>query len=186
MTDYAPLDFSIEQVPDTEWETLVSAGITLAQDMDARRFDMGDLGALVTTRYGDNSLGKFSSAIGMANADTLRRYVKVARTFEKRIRVQYLEAGLTFSHFRVAAADGENAEYWLAKAADDGLPVAALAREIKQATGKPVPPRKLYDGRGMFHLSVSPSGYSYVMLEGDVSALANGQIVIVKLYAEAQ
>jgi hypothetical protein len=180
VTDYAALDFSIEQVPDTEWETLVSAGITLAQDMDARRFDMGDLGALVTTRYGDNSLGKFSSAIGMANVDTLRRYVKVARTFEKRIRVQYLEAGLTFSHFRAAAADGENAEYWLAKAADDGLPVAALAREIKIATGKPVPPVKLAE----FEAVVHDYAFDFLTLRTDADLnLAANQRVIVKLYA---
>jgi hypothetical protein len=169
---------------DDSWETCVSTGIVLAQNLDAGRFQMGDLGAVVATRYGDQSLAKFSAEIGLPRVNTLRQYVRVARAYEPGIRIQYLDAGLNWSHFRIALADPDRAEYWLAKAADDSLPVAALARAIKEATGKPVPPKLLYSGRGMIE---DPTGEQYVVvLKGTAEEqLSPGLIVMVKVYESA-
>ena len=139
----------LNAIPNDDWETVVSAGIALAQDMDSRRFEMGDLGALVSARYGENNLGKFAAEIGMARVHTLREYVRVARGWERVTRATYLEAGLNWSHFREALRAGDLAEHWLAQAADNGWPVAEMARQISAALGQPVPPRKLFDAEAV-------------------------------------
>jgi hypothetical protein len=162
------------------WEELADAGRTLALDLDAGRFALGDVGARCATVYGDDSLGKLAADIGIARSHTFREYVRVARAYQPVIRATYLEAGLNWSHFRIALADAERAEYWLAKAADDVLSVAALAREIKIATGKPVPPLKLYEGVGVVYITKSLGPYIVLETAGDLIA---GQRVAVKVYA---
>jgi hypothetical protein len=155
-------------IPNDDWETLISAGMALAQDMDARRFELGDVGALVETRYGQNSLGKFASEIGMAQKKTLREYVRVARHYPPATRVVFLESGLNWSHFRAALRAKDDAETWLGRAADEGWPVAELARQISASIGAPVAPRLLYDGKGY----ASDNGLLVVMnLLGDTTQL---------------
>lgn len=180
------MELDVSAMPDDSWETCVSAGIALAADMDAHRWQLGDLAGRVTGRYGEDALGNFATEIGMANKSTLRGYKRVAERFEKVSRETWGEAGMTFSHFRAAMVAGDDAELWLARAADDGLTVKALGRAIKEATGLPVPPRLLYSGRGVVWQYANDSR-PYLVLHEDVSALVQGLAVTIKVYeAEAQ
>jgi hypothetical protein len=128
------------------WEELADAGRTLALDLDAGRFALGDVGARCATVYGDDSLGKLAADIGIARSHTFREYVRVSRGYGLVTRGTFQEAGLSWSHFREALRAKDDAELWLSRAADDGLTVAALAREIAAAIGARVPPRKLWEG----------------------------------------
>lgn len=172
----------IEQLD--SFEALADAARAVSLDMDAGRWTLGDIANKVERSYGENMIGKLAAELRMENAGTLRDYARTAKAFTPALRNRFSEAPLSFSHFRTAAAaeTPELAEYWVAQAADNLWAVAELRRQM----GKTKTGQLLYNGRGTFHLSLSPSGYSYVMLEGDVSALANNQKVTVKIYAEAE
>ena len=169
------------------WEELADAGRALALDLDAGRFALGDVGLRCIKQYGDDSLGKLAADIGIARAHTFREYVRVARGYGLVTRATFQEAGLSWSHFREALRSKDDAELWLARAADEGLVVAELSRQIAAAIGKPVPPRLLWEGE----VSVSIDQYgdrclSYV--KDPFTGVADG-IYRVKVYtteAEAQ
>jgi hypothetical protein len=175
------MELDVNALPDSEWETCVSAGIALAQNLDAGRWGLGDLALTVERRYGQDSVGKFSSEIGMAKAQTLRDYARVARRFPSAIRNAYSDSPLTFSHFRATIRAGEDAELWLARAADDGLNVAELARQIAAAIGQPVPPRLLWSGRA-FVANNWPGGGVMIVPKPEPCDLPDGLIVTVKVY----
>lgn len=161
------------------WEELADAGRALALDLDAGRFALGDVGARCASVYGDDSLGKLAADIGIARAHTFREYVRVSRGYGLVTRGTFQEAGLSWSHFREALRAKDDAELWLARAADEGWPVAELHRQIAAAIGKAVPPRLLYSGRSrVWHEN---KDYSKVMIPGDVD-VTDGQIVTVKVY----
>jgi hypothetical protein len=128
------------------FEEIADAARMVSLDMDGGRWTLGDLANQCARKWGENTIGDLAAEIRIAKAQTLRDYARVARRFPFAVRNAFQDAPLTFSHFRTACAAGDDAELWLAKAADDVLSVAALAREIKIATGKPVPPRKLWEG----------------------------------------
>jgi hypothetical protein len=162
------------------WEELADAGRTLALDLDAGRFALGDVGARCATVYGDDSLGKLAADIGIARAHTFREYVRVSRGYGLVTRATFQEAGLSWSHFREALRTKDDAELWLSRAADDGLNVADLARQIAAAIGKPVPPVKLAE----FEAVVHDYSFDFLTLRTDADLhLAAHQRVIVKLYA---
>lgn len=176
--------FDIAAIPDDEWETLVGAGIVLAHDMDTNRWALGDLGCKVQSRYGQDDMGKFATEIGIANAQTFRDYTRVARRYESSTRNAFVGSTLTFSHFRAAIRAGEDAELWLARAADETWTSKQLQREIAAAIGKPVKD-KLYDGPGLVWQYANESR-PYLVLDGDVSALVQGARVIVRVYAAGE
>jgi hypothetical protein len=166
------------------WEELADAGRTLALDLDAGRFALGDVGARCASVYGDDSLGKLAADIGLARAHTFREYVRVARAYQPVIRVTYLEAGLNWSHFREALRAKDDAELFLARAADDGLTVAALAREIAAAIGARVPPVKLWEGEGRVYEDGTATCIELSEFNPAFTVnMPRYQRVIVKLYA---
>jgi hypothetical protein len=179
VTDYAAL-------PNDDWETVVSAGIALAQDMDGHRWQLGDLAGLVEKRYGTDALGTYASEIGMARKATLKEYRRVAARYTPDIRMAFSEA-LSWSHYQAACRAKDDAELFLARAADDGLTVAALARQIAAAIGARVPPVKLWEGEADTE-KLQYSLYGAVLyLRGDDdfqwADLPSGARVIVKVYA---
>jgi hypothetical protein len=165
------------------WEELADAGRTLALDLDAGRFALGDVGARCATVYGDDSLGKLAADIGIARSHTFREYVRVSRGYGLITRGTFQEAGLSWSHFREALRAKDDAEIWLSRAADDGLTVAALAREIAAAIGARVPPRLLYSGEAVV---LAVEGYSIAFHANTPVTVGEGQIVTIKVYAEAE
>jgi hypothetical protein len=128
------------------FEQIADAARMVSLDMDGGRWTLGDLANQCARKWGENTIGDLAAEIRIASKKTLYQYAKVSARFDLSTRVAFQDAPLTFSHYRAAMVAGADAELWLAKAADDVLSVAALAREIKIATGKPVPPRKLWEG----------------------------------------
>ena len=174
--------FNVDDLPDDEWETLASAGRAVMQDLDSGRWLAGDIANRCATRYGETSLTKFAADVGIARAGTLREYARVAKFYPRATRVAFGdEAGLSWSHFREALRAKDDAELFLVQAQDNGWPVAVMAREIAAAIGKPVPPRKLYEGAGMMH----PHGHgaTIYMDAEDVPAGLERQRVTVRVYA---
>ena len=175
-------DFDINALPDDEWETLTSAGRDVLTHIDSGRFLAGDIANRCARRYGQASLKRFAGDIGMDRANTLYVYAQVAARYEPLTRIKYQELGLRFTHFRLALRAGKRAEEFLDAAADSGWPVAELDRRIKAALGKSVLPRKLYEGAGVV-LRYADTSRPYLVLHDDVSALVQGQRVVVKVYA---
>ena len=153
----------------------------MAADLDTGRFTLGDIANRCARVYGKDSVGKLADEIQVAKRQTLYEYAKVAARFEVSARAEFQAVGLTFSHVRTAMRAGDDAELWLARAADNGWPVAVLHRELAAALGKPVPPRKLYEGAGMMH----PHGHgaTIYMDAEDVPAGLERQRVTVRVYA---
>jgi hypothetical protein len=174
---YAPLDFSIEQVPD-DWEALASAGREVMQHMDTGRWLAGDLALRVEKHYGTDALGQYAADIGIASRDTLKKYRQVSARYEKGTRGAF--PALSWTHFRDAMRAGDDAELFLVQAQDNGWPVAEMARQIAAAIGKPVPPVKLAEFTGVTR------GYSFKAQAfwTDIDpGLSYGQRVRVVVYA---
>jgi hypothetical protein len=184
VTDYAPLDFSIEQVSD-DWEELASAGREVMQHMDTGRWLAGDLALRVEKKYGTDALGKYASDIGITSRETLKKYRQVSERYEKGTRGAF--PALSWTHFRDAMRAKDDAELWLVQAQDNGWPSAVMARAIAAAIGARVPPRKLWEGQADTE-KLQYSLYGAVLyLRGDDdfqwADLPSGARVIVKVYA---
>jgi hypothetical protein len=128
------------------FEEIADAARLVAADLDTGRFTLGDIANRCARVYGRDSLGQLATEIRVAKRQTLFEYAKVAARFEVSARAEFVEAGLTFSHFRAAVRAKDDAELWLARAADENWNVAEMARAIAAAIGKPVPPRKVWEG----------------------------------------
>jgi hypothetical protein len=136
-------EFDIDALP-SDWEALTSAGRAMTEAADLQRWQLGDLANKVTRTYGAESLKTFAGEINIANHKMLWDYSRVAARFEKSVRNEF--PALSFTHFRTAMRAKDDAELFLVQAQDNGWPVAVMAREIAAAIGKPVPPRKLWEG----------------------------------------
>jgi uncharacterized protein YfiM (DUF2279 family) len=186
VTEMAALDLTLDGLGDS-WEELVSTGIELAQHMDLHRWAIGDVGCKVQTAYGQDSMGRFASEIGIANAQTFRDYTRVARRYELATRNAFSGSMITFTHFRAAMRTGDDAELWLSRAADEGWTVREMGRQIAAAIGARVPPVKLWEGEADTE-KLQYSLYGAVLyLRGDDdfqwADLPSGVRVIVKVYA---
>jgi hypothetical protein len=178
MTDYAALDFSIEQVPD-DWEALASAGREVMQHMDTGRWLAGDLALRVEKKYGTDALGRYAADIGIASRETLKKYRQVSERYEKGTRGAF--PALSWTHFRDAMRAKDDAELWLVQAQDNGWPSAVMAREIAAAIGARVPPVKLWEGASVVGY-IGDLGVYVLLPENETRAFVR-QRVIVKVYA---
>jgi hypothetical protein len=170
--------FDIDALP-VDWEALTSAGRAMTEAADRQRWQLGDLANKVTRVYGSESLKTFAGEINIPNHKTLWDYSRVAARFEKSVRNEF--PALSFTHFRTAMRAKDDAELFLVQAQDNGWPVAEMAREIAAAIGARVPPVKLYEGAGVVW-QVADVARPYLVLLGDMSALAEGMKVTVKVW----
>lgn len=138
--------FDIDALP-TDWEALTSAGREMTEAADRQRWQLGDLGNKVQRVYGKASLKTFAGEINLPRHKTLYEYARVAAHYESSIRLDF--PTLSWSHYQSALRAGDQAEHWLAQAADNGWPVAEMARQIAAAIGAHVPPRKLFDAEAV-------------------------------------
>jgi hypothetical protein len=167
------------------FEAIADAARMVSLDMDGGRWTLGDLANQCARKWGENTIGDLAAEIRIASKKTLYQYAKVSARFDLSTRVAFQDAPLTFSHYRAAMVAGDDAELWLAKAADDVLSVAALAREIKIATGKPVPPVKLWEGEANVHGWNETTGAILILAYADKDEIAPGRVTI-KVYARAE
>lgn len=95
---------------DTVFEAACEAGRAYRDDMDARRWALGDLGALLQDRYprwrdryGQGIVDKFAIS-SSARRRTIYEYVEAARFYPPAVRAALAQAypTLAYSHFRAA------------------------------------------------------------------------------------
>jgi hypothetical protein len=111
------------------WEEYVSIGMVAREEADGCQWKLGDLAKEIEKDYGQDSLGKYSYAIGVAKK-TLMVYRTVATKFSLETREKYRK--LSFSHFKACTAL-ERPEAWLERADDDNWGVEKLSIEIGKA-----------------------------------------------------
>jgi len=80
-----------------DWETFVSFGQIFRAYKDASQWALGDLATGIESKYGEQSLGKYAIAIGIAYK-TLVGYRRVAQKYPRSRRMVYL----SFSHHQRA------------------------------------------------------------------------------------
>lgn len=139
-------EFDLDKIGD-EWESLVSAGLQIAEAHDRNRWTLGDLGCRVARRYGENSLGSYADAVNV-RPTTMYDYAACSRAYSVEDRAAF--PPLTWSHFRAALRAGDTAMLWLARAADEGWKVDELAEALRVAEGEKPRPRKLLEVGGEF------------------------------------
>jgi len=114
------------------WEEIISTGIIIREKKDNTQWKLGDLALLVTVAYGKDSLGKFSTEVGLARS-TMYQYRKVAETFTPETRIPRL------SHRHHAKATStERPQEWLEKADANNWSSERLAVEISKEKGQEI------------------------------------------------
>lgn len=174
--------FDVAAIPD-DWEALADAGRAVMTEMDTGRWLAGDIANRVTRTFGQDSLGKFATDIGIARRQTLYTYAQVAARYDFSLRGEF--PALSWSHYRTALRAKDDAELYLVQAQDNGWPVAELNRQIAAAIGKPAPPVKLYEGAGVVW-QYADTSRPYLVLSDDVSQLKPNMRVRVIVYEVAE
>jgi hypothetical protein len=151
-----PIDFDVEiakleqaaQSGANVWDDAVNAGMELNKSLDTRRFELGDLAVLIGKKYGQDTIGKFATEIGVGKK-RLQEYRTVAHFYEKSLRMQIFNAypSLTYSHMRTAMKLASPAEVmgFLEECATNDWSVEKAGVEIKDRAGEPLPPEKLIE-----------------------------------------
>lgn len=110
------------------WEEFVSRGMEARESKDNSQWLLGDLAQEVETTYGEDSIGKYSWAIGVEKK-TMMNYRTVAKRFNRETRDKYRK--LSFSHFALATACA-SPEAWLEKADNNDWSVEGLRKEMRE------------------------------------------------------
>ncbi len=155
-----------DEVTDSAWETLVSAGLLYRENNDECKWKLGDIADRVVTRYGESSMDAYAAEIGAASK-RLYEYRAVHREFSAYAEISgFTLEGFrtgrplaTWSHFKAVMklgkalrkqgmADGDvllTELDMLEKASDERIKVemfkADVRRAIDAAGGKPDKPR---------------------------------------------
>jgi hypothetical protein len=119
----------IEERIQDHWEEYVSRGLEARESKDNSQWDLGDLSTTVMSEYGEDTIGKYSYAIGVEKK-TLMNYRTVSARFDKQVRHKYPK--LSFSHFATLTAV-EKPDAWLEKADDEDWSVEHLRKEVTAA-----------------------------------------------------
>jgi hypothetical protein len=122
------------------WEELCDAGRMIVDDLDAGKWELGDLALSLEKRYGHDQIGLFAIQIGKEKK-SVQAYRQVAGFYKKSIRIDFLEplANLRWSHCRLALRlkDIEEALVFLGTASDEGWTVEQARIELNRQLGKP-------------------------------------------------
>lgn len=123
------VDFDLDAIGD-DWESLVSAGQTIASAHDMNRWLIGDLASKVVKRYGDDAIGQYAASINI-RPSTMYDYKACSAFYNDEDRAAF--PPLNWSHYRAAlkAKTHEMAMQWLAKAADESWTVEDLNEALK-------------------------------------------------------
>ena len=113
------------------WEDLLSQGMEAREDKDNSQWKLGDLAEVVQKNYGEDSIGKYSYAVGVEKK-TLMNYRTISKRFPSPIREKYRK--LSWSHFSAVSAEKiTKPEAWLEKADTEEWSVENLRRQITEA-----------------------------------------------------
>lgn len=111
----------------------------LNEQIDLRRWEIGDYALLVETKYGSHTMDDFSRDIGQ-NKSTVNGWKRVSAFYPKKIRADLFEAhpNLTYTFFkdalRLEALD--EALMWLDEVSKEGWSADQAARELTEKLGR--------------------------------------------------
>lgn len=120
-----PPSAQIESVA-RDWESLISDGLNAREERDGSQWKLGDLALEIEKGYGEDTIGKYASEIGIVKK-TLMNYRTVSARFTSEVRKHH--AKLSYSHF-VAASGLTEPLAWLEKANDNNWSIEMMRREI--------------------------------------------------------
>lgn len=159
------------------WEALVALGASDEEEMGIRRWRHGDLGLRVEKHYGENTLAKYASAIGV-KYPTLKQRHGMSKYYQPDTR--YLFDNLFYTHYREAMRYGdiERSLKALSKACQRDWSVFKLQQFVDRCLGKRkvAPPM---EGEISRRYQQEDGYYLVVRLDTD-HGLQAGQIVILK------
>ncbi len=113
------------------WEEYIVLGQNAREAKDDSNWALGDLALGIDKDYGEDSIGKYAYAIGVAKKALMNNRT-IAKRFPLDIRAKYKK--LSWSHFEaVSAIKIQRPEAWLEKADDDDLSVEALRKAVNEA-----------------------------------------------------
>ena len=117
------------------WEAMVALGASDEEEMAVRRWRHGDLAMRVEKRYGDKTLSRFASEIGI-KYPTLKQRWQMSNFYQPDTR--YLFENVGYSHYREAMKLGsmERALWALEKASRRDWPVWKFAELLSRLQGK--------------------------------------------------
>lgn len=119
---------SQERMDSWDWEQFVSTGLVAREYKDFSQWILGRLALGVTTKYGENVLGKFAFEVGL-NLKTMQRYRWVVKHFPdvkadepKRLPFYAYESLVTL----------DNPQEWLDRAADEDWSPYTLVEKVRE------------------------------------------------------
>jgi N6-adenosine-specific RNA methylase IME4 len=121
---------TVSQANVESWEDHIEAWHAVMRGVESSQWALGQIAASVDRTYGTGGIEKFAVEVA-AVPSTVWRYAQVWTRFgENSLRSE--NPTLTWFHYRIVAPL-DDAEAWLARAADEGWSVRQLRTEIKRA-----------------------------------------------------
>ena len=121
-----------------DYEELCNSCREMIEDMDRRRWLIGDTALEIETRYGDKTMESFARDIG-ANQSTVKGYKRVAKFYPPEFRGNLFgdNPNLTYTFYRDALRleTLELATEWLAEVSGEGWSADEAARKLTERLG---------------------------------------------------
>jgi hypothetical protein len=111
-----------------DWEQFVSTGLVAREYKDFSQWILGRLALGVTTKYGENVLGKFAFEVGL-NLKTMQRYRWVVKNFPK---VQADDTKRLPFYAYEAMVTLENPQEWIDRAASEDWSPYTLVEKVRE------------------------------------------------------
>jgi len=168
------LDKLIEAGEDI-YEVSVAIGLDDEADMTIRRWRQGDVCTRLQSRYGENIIGKYATAINAASS-TLRQRKSMAAFFPPETRA--IGDNLGYTHYRHSMKLGslDKALYALEKASAKDWPVWKFEMIVSRLIGK----KQTHESaEGKVTRRYSQDDGQYVVIKVDME-LAVGQTVTIR------
>lgn len=129
------------------YAVLVDMARDMKRQMDLFQFGIGDIAATVETVYGQGQLKDFAQRVVLSTSTTYE-YIKLSQYYPAETRAQLSELPISYSHFRTAARFNnlDDSLEFLKDAAANLWTVDQARMEVLERLGKPLPPRKVYEG----------------------------------------
>ena len=122
------------------WEEYVSLGLTAREFKDKSQWYLGRLAMGVISKYGENTLGKYSKEIGIAVA-TIQKYRWVVAEYLKDDPTFLPSPKLPFTLYEaVATMPKDERAKFLQTADDNNFSIERTRVERKKLEGKPIKP----------------------------------------------
>lgn len=127
-----------ERVTDS-YEGICDRCRDLSDQIDLRRWEIGDYALLIEMKYGEHTADDFAKDIG-CNSSTVRNWKRVAKFYQQPFRAEQIEKNpnLTYTYFRDALRLGDDKQIvadWLEEVSYYGWSADEAARKLTERLG---------------------------------------------------